>query len=167
MLTIENLTKSFGHTKAVDSVSLSIPAGQFVGIIGRSGAGKSTLLRMVNRLAEPTEGRILWNGEDVTTLRGMELREWRRRCAMIFQQFNLAGRLDVLTNVLMGRLATTPGWRSMLKLWGENDRAIALAALEQFDIANLSAQRADQLSGGQQQRDLPCAGAGARSASGR
>ena len=156
MLTIENLTKSFGHTKAVDSVSLSIPAGQFVGIIGRSGAGKSTLLRMVNRLAEPTEGRILWNGEDVTTLRGMELREWRRRCAMIFQQFNLAGRLDVLTNVLMGRLATTPGWRSMLKLWGDDDRAIALAALEQFDIANLSAQRADQLSGGQQQRVAIC-----------
>ena len=79
MLTIENLTKSFGHTKAVDSVSLAIPAGQFVGVIGRSGAGKSTLLRMVNRLAEPTEGRILWNGEDVTTLSGIELREWRRR----------------------------------------------------------------------------------------
>ena len=156
MLTIENLTKSFGHTKAVDSVSLSIPAGQFVGVIGRSGAGKSTLLRMVNRLVEPTEGRILWNGGDVTTLSGMELREWRRRCAMIFQQFNLAGRLDVLTNVLMGRLATTPGWRSMLKLWGEDDRAIALAALEQFDIANLSAQRADQLSGGQQQRVAIC-----------
>ena len=141
MLTIENLTKSYGPNKAVDAVSLSVPAGQFVGIIGRSGAGKSTLLRMVNRLAEPTEGRILWNGADVTTLRGMELREWRRRCAMIFQQFNLAGRLDVLTNVLMGRLATTPGWRSMLKLWGENDRAIALAALEQFDIANLSGQQ--------------------------
>src|SRR5205085_2240604 len=78
----------------------------FVGVIGRSGAGKSTLLRMINRLAQPAEGRILYNSVDVTALRGKELRQWRARSAMIFQQFNLIGRLDVLTNVLMGRLAT-------------------------------------------------------------
>jgi phosphonate transport system ATP-binding protein len=156
MLILDNLSKSFGTTYAVSNVSLSIPKGQFVGVVGRSGAGKSTLLRMINRLAEPTVGRILWNGADVTQLEGAELREWRRSCAMIFQQFNLAGRLDVLTNVLMGRLATTPSWRSMLKLWGHDDRAIAMAALEQFDIANLAAQRADQLSGGQQQRVAIC-----------
>lgn len=156
MLTIENLTKTYGPHKAVDSVNLSIQAGQFIGVIGRSGAGKSTLLRMINRLAEPTYGRIWWEGTAITDLNGVDLREWRRRCAMIFQQFNLVGRLDVLTNVLMGRLATTPGWRAMLKLWGEDDLAIALAALEQFDIANLAAQRADQLSGGQQQRVAIC-----------
>ena len=75
---------------------------------------------------------------------------------MIFQQFNLVGRLDVLTNVLMGRLSQAPGWQTMLKLWGDDDKAIALAALEQFDIANLAAQRADQLSGGQQQRVAIC-----------
>src|SRR6202012_4170359 len=71
---------------------------------------------------------------------------------MIFQQFNLVGRLDVLTNVLMGRLAQVPAWRSLAQLWPEQDKALAMSALEQFDIASLAAQRADQLSGGQQQR---------------
>jgi phosphonate transport system ATP-binding protein len=71
---------------------------------------------------------------------------------MIFQQFNLVGRLDVLTNVLMGRLAAVPNWRSLLNIWTDEDKAIALSALEQFDMADLAAQRADQLSGGQQQR---------------
>ena len=121
-------------------------------MIGRSGAGKSTLLRMINRLAEPSEGRILFEGVDVTALRGKDLRQWRSRSAMIFQQFNLVGRLDVLTNVLMGRLAEIPSWRSLTQLWPEQDKALAMSALEQFDMASLAAQRADQLSGGQQQR---------------
>jgi len=121
-------------------------------VIGRSGAGKSTLLRSINRLVTPTEGRILFDGIDVTALRGKELRQWRARSAMIFQQFNLVGRLDVLTNVLMGRLATMPAWRSLSQVWPEQDKALAMSALEQFDIASLAAQRADQLSGGQQQR---------------
>ncbi len=156
MLTLSNVSKSFGRTAAVKDVSFSVPRGRFVGVIGRSGAGKSTLLRMTNRLSDPSSGSIMWDGVDVTGLAGRDLREWRRRCAMIFQQFNLVGRLDVLTNVLMGRLAVAPGWRSMLKLWGDDDRAIALAALEQFDIAELAAKRADQLSGGQQQRVAIC-----------
>jgi phosphonate transport system ATP-binding protein len=156
MLALEGLAKRYGATRAVEHVELTIPTGQFVGIIGRSGAGKSSLLRMINRLSEPSEGRVRWNGEDVTALRGRELRDWRRRCAMIFQQFNLVGRLDVLTNVLMGRLAHTPGWRAMLRAWREEDRAIAFAALDQFDIAGLAARRADQLSGGQQQRVAIC-----------
>jgi phosphonate transport system ATP-binding protein len=155
MLELNNVSKYFGENAAVNSVSLTINKGSFVGVIGRSGAGKSTLLRMINRLNEPSAGRILFNGTDVTKLEGIELREWRRRCAMIFQQFNLAGRLDVLTNVMMGRLAST-GWASLLKYWGHNDKAIALAALEQFDMASLAAQRADQLSGGQQQRVAIC-----------
>jgi phosphonate transport system ATP-binding protein len=107
---------------------------------------------MINRLAEPSEGRILFEGVDVTALRGKELRQWRARSAMIFQQFNLVGRLDVLTNVLMGRLAEIPSWRSLTQLWPEEDRALAMSALEQFDMAAIAAQRADQLSGGQQQR---------------
>jgi phosphonate transport system ATP-binding protein len=156
MLEINGLSKIYGTNAAVDSVSLSIKPGSFVGVIGRSGAGKSTLLRMINRLNDPTRGRIIYDGVDVTSLKGAELREWRRRCAMIFQQFNLVGRLDVLTNVLMGRLSQAPVWQTMLKLWGDDDKAIALAALEQFDIANLAAQRADQLSGGQQQRVAIC-----------
>ncbi|KRP91418.1 phosphonate ABC transporter ATP-binding protein [Bradyrhizobium pachyrhizi] len=152
MLVVEGLTCRFGTKAAVDNASFSIASGSFVGVIGRSGAGKSTLLRMINRLADPTSGRILFEGTDVTALRGKELRRWRARSAMIFQQFNLVGRLDVLTNVLMGRLAQIPSWRSLAQVWPEQDRALALSALEQFDIAQLAAQRADQLSGGQQQR---------------
>jgi phosphonate transport system ATP-binding protein len=156
MLVVEEVSRVFGTYRAVDRVSLAIPRGQFVGVIGRSGAGKSTLLRMINRLTEPSEGRIRWNDAEVTALRGHALRDWRRRCAMIFQQFNLVGRLDVLNNVLMGRLAHTPSWRSLSKLWSHEDRSIAMAALQQFDIAGLAPQRADHLSGGQQQRVAIC-----------
>jgi phosphonate transport system ATP-binding protein len=152
MLVLEGLTCRFGTKAAVDNASFSIAPGTFVGVIGRSGAGKSTLLRSINRLAPTTSGRIVFNGQDVTALKGKELRKWRARSAMIFQQFNLIGRLDVLTNVLMGRLATVSPMRSLLKLWPDADKAVALAALEQFEIAPLAAQRADQLSGGQQQR---------------
>jgi phosphonate transport system ATP-binding protein len=152
MLVVEGLTCRFGAKAAVDNASFSVAPGGFIGVIGRSGAGKSTLLRTINRLAPATEGRVLYNGVDVTALRGRELRKWRARSAMIFQQFNLVGRLDVLTNVLMGRLSDIPSWRSLAQLWPEEDVAIAMSALEQFDMAQLAAQRADQLSGGQQQR---------------
>jgi phosphonate transport system ATP-binding protein len=152
MLVLDGVSRRFGHHAAVSGVSLSVAAGGFVGIVGRSGAGKSTLLRLVNRLVEPSEGRIRFNGAEVTSLQGAHLRAWRARCAMIFQQFNLVGRLDVLTNVLIGRLAKVPSWRALSGLWAVEDRAVALSALEQFDIATLAAQRADQLSGGQQQR---------------
>src|ERR1700741_3857422 len=152
MLVVEGLTCRFGTKAAVDNASFSVAPGSFVGVIGRSGAGKSTLLRMINRLADPSEGRILFEGTDVTALRGHELRQWRARSAMIFQQFNLVGRLDVLTNVLMGRLADMPAWRSLSQIWPEQAKALAMAALEQFGIAQLASQRADHLSGGQQQR---------------
>jgi len=152
MLVVEGLTCRFGAKAAVDNASFSVAPGSFVGVIGRSGAGKSTLLRTINRLAPATEGRILYDGIDVTALRGKALRQWRARAAMIFQQFNLVGRLDVLTNVLMGRLSEVPVWRSLAQIWPEQDVAIAMSALDQFDMAQLAAQRADQLSGGQQQR---------------
>ena len=152
MLALQGISRRFGAMVAVSDVSLEFQPGSFIGIIGRSGAGKSTLLRLINRLIDPSDGRIAFGGTDVTALKGHELRAWRARSAMIFQQFNLVGRLDVLTNVLMGRLAAVPNWRSLLNLWTDEDKAIALSALEQFDMAGLAAQRADQLSGGQQQR---------------
>jgi phosphonate transport system ATP-binding protein len=152
VLRLEGVTKSFGDKRAVDQVSLVVPTGQLVGVIGRSGAGKSTLLRMINRLGDPSRGRILFGDTDITALKGRALRQWRARCAMIFQQFNLAGRLDVMNNVMMGRLNRVGTARALLKLWSEDDRAIALSALDQFDMAGLAAQRADTLSGGQQQR---------------
>ena len=155
-LHLRNLSKRFGNTTAVDGVSLSVPSGSFVGIIGRSGAGKSTLLRMVNRLNEPTTGTIEFEGAVVTDLQGHDLRQWRRNCAMVFQQFNLIGRLDVLTNVLMGRLTSVPTWRSLLTLWSDADKLAALEALDRFGMADFAAQRCDQLSGGQQQRVAIC-----------
>jgi phosphonate transport system ATP-binding protein len=152
MLEIEGLTRRFGAKTAVDGVSLSVPAGQMVGVIGSSGAGKSTLLRMINRLTDPSEGRIRFEGTDITTLRGQALRDWRMRCAMIFQQFNLVQRLDVLTNVLVGRLNRRPLISSLLRMFTAEERAMALAALDRFDLAETALQRADTLSGGQQQR---------------
>ncbi len=152
MLKLEGLSKRFGDKRAVDNVSLTVPQGQMVGVIGRSGAGKSTLLRMINRLTDPTDGAIRFGDVDITTLRGRALRQWRSRCAMIFQQFNLVGRLDVLNNVLMGRTFQTPASRALFKLWTRDDKAAALGALESFEIGRLAAQRADTLSGGQQQR---------------
>src|SRR5262245_56195840 len=152
MLVLEGVSRRFGAKAAVCDVSFEADRGGFIGIIGRSGAGKSTLLRLINRLIDPNDGRIVFNGTDVTALRGQELRRWRARSAMVFQQFNLVGRLDVLTNVLMGRLSAVSPERALLGWWPDRDKAIALAAIEQFGIAQLAAQRADHLSGGQQQR---------------
>ncbi len=160
MLELEGLTKRFGNVVAVDAVSLAIPDGQMVGIIGRSGAGKSTLLRMINRLAEPSAGHIRHGGRDITALGGAGLRRWRTDCAMIFQQFNLVQRLDVLTNVLIGRLNHRPGLLgtlgSLFCLFAPEERAMALMALDRFDLAEVALQRADTLSGGQAQRVAIC-----------
>src|ERR1700749_2557299 len=98
MLKIDKLSKQFGAKFALANVTLDIPHGAFIGVVGRSGAGKSTLLRAINRLGDSTSGRILWKDQDITALKGSKLDAWRSRCAMIFQQFNLVGRLDVLTN---------------------------------------------------------------------
>lgn len=152
MLKIENVTRRFGSNIAIDNVNVEIPQGQMVGIIGRSGAGKSTLLRMINRLIDPSEGSILFEGTDVAKLRGSHLRNWQRDCAMIFQQFNLVPRLDVLTNVLLGRLNHRSTIKSLLGIFSREERAMAIAALERLDIAKTALQRAGTLSGGQQQR---------------
>src|SRR5246127_2955214 len=105
MLELKGITPRFGGTTAVDRVDLDIPQGQMVGVIGNSGAGKSTFLRLINRLVEPSSGSITFSGTECSRLKGREPRRWRLRCAMIFQQFNLTTRLDVLTNVLIGRVA--------------------------------------------------------------
>jgi phosphonate transport system ATP-binding protein len=152
MLEIKGLSKHFAATKAVDDVTVSIPDGQMVGIIGRSGAGKSTLLRMLNRLADPTGGQINFKGRDVAAIKGRELLKWRSECAMIFQQFNLVGRLDVITNVLTGRMYHHGFASSMLKFYSPTERAFAIHALDRLTMAHTATQRADTLSGGQQQR---------------
>ena len=151
-LDLSNVSRHFGDTKAVDNVSLKIEPSQFVGVIGRSGAGKSTMLRLVNRLIDPTDGTISFDGTDITQLKGKALRNWRRDCAMIFQQFNLVDRLDVLINVLIGRLAEHGFLSSMGMQFSDEERAMALQALDRLDLVPQALQRAGTLSGGQQQR---------------
>ncbi|MEL6289892.1 MAG: phosphonate ABC transporter ATP-binding protein [Pseudomonadota bacterium] len=152
MLELRQLTRRFGPKVAVDAANASIGTGEMIGIIGRSGAGKSTLLRMINRLIDPSEGTITFHGRDVTALTGTAKRNWQRDCAMIFQQFNLVPRLDVVTNVMLGRLNQRGLARSMFKAFPRQDVSDALAALDRLDIAETALQRAETLSGGQQQR---------------
>src|SRR5262245_15118147 len=152
MLRLQGLTKRFGTTVAVRDVSLDIASGQMVGVIGRSGAGKSTLLRLINRLLDPTHGTVSFQEVNITALRGRDLHAWRARCAMIFQQFHLVNRLDVLTNVLLGRLSYHWTLPSLCKRFSVAERALALQALQRLDILPQALQRADTLSGGQQQR---------------
>lgn len=152
MLTIQELGKSYAGKPALAGFSAEIERGAFVGVIGRSGAGKSTLLRCINRLVDPSEGRIIFEGKDVTRLKGRALRQWRASCGMIFQQFNLAGRLDVLSNVLMGRIGSVSTLAAMIKAWPEQEKLAALRALDRLDLGELAGQRAESLSGGQQQR---------------
>ena len=149
---VSNLTKAFGPVVAVDDVSFAIDRPQMVGIIGRSGAGKSTLLRMINRLTPATGGEVVVGGRNVLALKGAEMRRWQRDCAMIFQQFNLVPRLDVVTNVMLGRLNQQGTLRSLFSIFGRSDVDDALAALDRLGIADQALQRAETLSGGQQQR---------------
>ena len=139
MLRIEKLGKAFNGKWALSEVTAEIAHGSFAGVIGRSGAGKSTLLRCFNRLADPGAGRIVVDGRDVTGLRGRTLREWRSSCGMIFQQFNPAGRLDVLTNVMMGRINHISLVPSLLKLWPEAEKLNAIRALDQIDLGDVAA----------------------------
>jgi phosphonate transport system ATP-binding protein len=149
---LRNVTRRFGDRVAVDAVNVEIPQGQMVGVIGRSGAGKSTLLRMINRLQEPSSGSIHFGGLEVSSLKGAGLRDWQRDCAMIFQQFNLVPRLDVMTNVLLGRLNHRSTTMSLLSIFTREERIMAIAALERLGIEQTALQPAGTLSGGQQQR---------------
>ncbi len=151
-LRLEGITKTYGVARALDGVSLSIGRGEMIAVIGRSGAGKSTLLTVVNRLIDPDGGRMTCEGRDVLALRGRDLREWRRRCAMVFQRFNLVARLSVLTNVMTGRLALRPLIPSLFGIFTDEDRAAAIEALVALDMGAHALKRADELSGGQQQR---------------
>ena len=152
MFRLKNVTRRFGNHAAVASVNFDIPDGQMVGVIGRSGAGKSTLLRMINRLVDPSEGSIHFGEVEVSALSGAALRNWQRDCAMIFQQFNLVPRLDVMTNVLLGRLNHRSPVLSILNMFTRDERIMAIAALERLGIEQTALQMAGTLSGGQQQR---------------
>lgn len=153
MLRVENLTKIYPNgTRALHDVSFEVQDGEFLAVIGLSGSGKSTLLRCINRLIEPTSGKIFWDDIDITSARGDDIRKIRRQIGMIFQQFNLVKRSSVITNVLSGRLGYTNTFTSMLHIFSKNDRDRAFASLEQVGLSDKAHVRADSLSGGQQQR---------------
>jgi len=150
---ITGLRKVFPNgTVALDGIDLTIQRGEFVVLIGLSGSGKSTLLRCINRLVEPTSGRVVFDRTDVTAAPGPELRRIRRRIGMIFQQFNLVKRLTVYSNVLAGRLGYRSMWRTFASRPTDEDVARAYENLGRVGILEKAFSRADQLSGGQQQR---------------
>ena len=152
-VSITDLMKTYpSGTKALDGISLDLSRGEFVVLIGLSGSGKSTLLRCINRLVEPTSGRIIFDGIDVTAARGAELRRIRRRIGMIFQQFNLVKRTSVFSNVLAGRLGYRTAWRTIASRPDRADVQAAFENLGRVGIVDKAYARADALSGGQQQR---------------
>ncbi len=153
MLKVEHLTKVYeGGTLALEDVSFEVEDGEFLAVIGLSGSGKSTLLRCINRLIEPTEGRITWNGVDITEASQEDLRRIRRRIGMVFQHFNLVSRSKVTTNVLSGRLGYTNPAYSLINRFAKDDHARGQAQLERVGLTDRDDHRADALSGGQQQR---------------
>ena len=151
-LLIETVTKRYGTTLALDDVSFVVDPGEFVALLGPSGAGKSTLFRCVTRLVAPDTGVVRVLGRDMSALGGQELRLARRDVGLIFQQFNLIGRLSAMDNVLAGRMGHASTLRVMLRQFTRADRQLALAALDRVGLLERAGQRADSLSGGQQQR---------------
>src|SRR5512147_2180312 len=146
MLKVENLTKVYPNgTQALKNVSFEVQDGEFLAVIGLSGSGKSTLLRCINRLIEPTSGKIFWNGQDITAASIADMRKIRRQIGMIFQQFNLVKRSSVFTNVLSGRLGYVNTLTSLLHLFSDADRKRAIDSLDQVGLAEKAFVRADSL----------------------
>src|SRR5262245_50183749 len=137
---------------ALNGVDLEVPAGQVLALIGPSGAGKSTLIRCVNRLVEPTSGKVFLGDTEITGLGKRALRQARRRMAMIFQEYALVERLSVMENVLSGRLGYVGFWRSWLRRFPQADIDHALELLVRVGLESMPDKRADALSGGQRQR---------------
>jgi phosphonate transport system ATP-binding protein len=153
MLRVEHLTKVYPNgTQALKDVSFEVKDGEFLAVIGLSGSGKSTLLRCINRLIEPTSGKIYWNDIDVTAATGNDIRMIRRQIGMVFQQFNLVKRSDVFTNVLTGRLGYVSTFPSLFKIFSKEDHQRVMDNLAQVGLEDKAYVRADSLSGGQQQR---------------
>ncbi len=152
LIEFKGLSKAFGTARAVRNFTATIDKPIMLGVIGPSGAGKSTLLRMINRLTPATHGEVLIDGTNILKLAGRAKRDWQRDCAMIFQQFNLVPRLDVVTNVMLGRLNGTSTLASLFGVFKRRDLDDALAALTRLGIEEHAMKRAEALSGGQQQR---------------
>lgn len=153
MLRIEQLVKKYPTgDMALKGVDLTVPEGQVLALIGPSGAGKSTLIRCVNRLVEPTSGRIWLKDTEITALNHAQLRRIRRRIGMIFQEYALVERLSVMENVLSGRLGYVNFWQSWFRRFPQSDIDQAFMLLDRVGLGEFVDKRADALSGGQRQR---------------
>ncbi len=153
MIRFENASVTYpGGVHALRDLTLEIPDGEMVVVVGLSGAGKSTLIRVINGLVAPTKGDVIVDGVSVRKAKPRELRRLRSRIGMIFQTFNLVKRTSVLNNVLMGRLHATGTLRSLAGWYKPADVEIAMQALERVGIVEKAYVRAANLSGGQQQR---------------
>ncbi|MEI8164462.1 MAG: phosphonate ABC transporter ATP-binding protein [Betaproteobacteria bacterium] len=151
---IRNITKSFGNCKALQGIDLEIQEGEMVALIGASGSGKSTLLRHVAGFIAADAGTIAVMGQTVQQEGRLarNIRGIRANIGFVFQQFNLVGRLSVITNVMTGLLHRTSLWRGLLMRFSVPDRQAALEALVAVGIEQKAWLRATTLSGGQQQR---------------
>ncbi|WII38429.1 phosphonate ABC transporter ATP-binding protein [Paenibacillus thiaminolyticus] len=157
LLTIQNLKKRYnGGTIALDGINLEVKTAEFIAVIGPSGAGKSTLLRCINRLIEPSEGSISFQGQRIDQMKAKELRQARSRIGMIFQHYNLVNRLSVLENVLHGRLGYMSSLAGVFNRYSEADKQDAIALLQKVGLGKEVYKRADELSGGQKQRVGVC-----------
>jgi phosphonate transport system ATP-binding protein len=153
MLEISDLSKVYPTgTAALKGVSFRVDQPQVVTIIGPSGAGKSTLIRCINRLVEPTSGKIMLDGIDIRRLNRRELRKMRRRMGMIFQEYNLVERLTVMENLLSGRLGYVGFWKTYRRKFAPGDVAAAFELLDRVGLSGYQSTRADALSGGERQR---------------
>jgi len=153
MLKLEGLVKQYRTgDRALKGVTLEVPDGQVMALIGPSGAGKSTLIRCVNRLVEPTSGKVFLGDQELTSLGAGRLRRARRQMGMIFQEYALVERLTVMENVLSGRLGYVGFWRSFLRKFPQSDIDEAFRLLERVGLDDMVDKRADELSGGQRQR---------------
>jgi len=153
VLKIEKLFKIYDSgTYALQDISLVVEPGEFIVVLGQSGSGKSTLLRCINRLVEPTSGRIFIDGEEITGASPSHLRQLRKKIGMVFQQYNLVDRFSVQKNVLSGKLASVSNTASLLNLFSKEDVEKSQQVLNRLGLAGKEFQRVDKLSGGQQQR---------------
>ncbi len=153
MIKFEHVSKTYPNgVKGLQDINLEIQDGEFIGIIGMSGAGKSTFIRTINRLNNITEGSLMVDGVEISTLKGQALRQYRRKVGMIFQSYNLVPRISVIKNVMSSLVPDMPFWRVLLGLFSKEEKISALEALDRVSMLDKAFVRTDQLSGGQQQR---------------
>ena len=152
LLEVKELTKFYGDVRAISDINFAVKKGEFVAIIGPSGSGKTTLIRCINRLIEASNGRIIFDKENILTLKGKSLRSARAKIGMIFQHYNLVERLSVIENVLHGRLGYKTSLEGILGLYSEEEKERALEVLNLLGLEDFVYRRCDQLSGGQMQR---------------